>query len=109
MTTSYHLTLVCVNTQEELAIDVEQPSALCAQRVAEDLYEGYRVVRIVRKRTPSRRSCASQKVLWGLLNHGHHDDFSLALSVLSSPTASSVPCSWQRTHQDSDGSSGIWK
>ena len=48
MTTSYHLTLVCVNTQEELAIDVEQTSALCAQRVAEDLYEGYRVVRIVR-------------------------------------------------------------
>lgn len=48
MTTSYHLTLVCVNTQEELGVDIEQTSAITAQRVAEELYEGYRVVRISR-------------------------------------------------------------
>lgn len=48
MTASYHLTLVCINTQKELNVDIEQTSALCAQRVAEDLYGGYRVVRIVR-------------------------------------------------------------
>ena len=48
MTISYHLTLVNVNTQEELGIDIEQTSALSAQRVAEDLYAGHRVVRISR-------------------------------------------------------------
>lgn len=48
MTISYHVTLVCVNTQEELGVDIEQSCAIEAQRVAEGLYEGYRVTRISR-------------------------------------------------------------
>ena len=45
---TYAVTLLNVNTAEPLTIDIEQESALDAQRVAEDLYEGYRVTRIVR-------------------------------------------------------------
>ena len=45
---TYAVTLLCVNTAEPLTIDIEQESALDAQRVAENLYEGYRVTRIER-------------------------------------------------------------
>lgn len=45
---TYAVTLLNVNTVEPMTVDIEQESALDAQRVAEDLYQGYRVIRIVR-------------------------------------------------------------
>ena len=44
---TYSVTLINCNTAENLTVDIDQESALDAQRVAEDLYEGYRVIRIV--------------------------------------------------------------
>ena len=45
---TYSVTLINCNTTENMTVDIDQESALSAQRVAEDLYEGYRVIRIVR-------------------------------------------------------------
>jgi len=46
MSKSYHLTLVNINTQDSFELDVVHQSALQAQTVAEDKYEGFRVIRI---------------------------------------------------------------
>ena len=48
MTASYNLTLVEVNTQEEIVVNIESDSALHAQRIAEGEYAGHRVIRIMR-------------------------------------------------------------
>lgn len=45
---TYSVTLINCNTTENLTVDIDQESALAAQRVAEDLYQGYRAIRIVR-------------------------------------------------------------
>ncbi|WVP99933.1 hypothetical protein [Synechococcus phage MA10] len=44
---TYQVTLLNTLTAEELVIDVEQTDAFQAQQVATNLYEGYRVTKVL--------------------------------------------------------------